>query len=289
MRNLKSAIGVLILWLAALILAPVAFAQVPNGNLGGFDPYQNAYLPTTSALYMNVNGWKYPGCFAPGSVVSITIATPAVVSVPNTCAAGQEVFFSSTGALATGLTAGTTYYIIATGLTASSFQVSTSAGGSAVNTSGTQSGIQVAYSAYANGTTSYTPAITIGPFPPSTSVPVRCSLVWQTSNTSGTIKLGLNTNNATSNTVVTSTMHYGSGGATLADLYTQIGASASFATATDISAATTATTANTSYRADVDFTVTSTTAPTTVSINALVSNASYVVYIMPGSKCIAGS
>jgi hypothetical protein len=210
------------------------------------------------------------------------------VSVPNTCIAGQQVFFNTTGALPTGLTAGTTYYVIATGLTAGAFEVSTSAGGSASNFTGTQSGIQTASSNYANGTTAYTAAITTAPLPPNTSVPIHCSLIWQTSNTSGTIKLGLATNNATSSAVVMSTMHYGSGGATLADLYTLVGAGTGFATPTDISAATTATTANTSYRADVDILVTSTTLPTTVSINALSSSASYTIYLMPGSRCIAG-
>lgn len=288
MRNMKSAIGAFILGLAVMAPCPIAQAQVPSNHLGGYDPYQNAYLPGNQAQYMNVNAWDFPGCFPPGSTVTVTIATPAVVSVPNTCIAGQEVFFNTTGALPTGLTAGTTYYVIAAGLTAGTFEVSTSAGGSAVNTSGTQSGQQTANSGFSNGTTAYVAAITTTPLPPNTVVPIHCSLTWQTSNTSGTIKLGLATNNATSSAIVTSTMHYGSGGATLADLYTLIGSSGSFATPTDISAATTATTANTSYRADIDILLTSTTLPTTVSINALSSSASYTIYLMPGSRCIAG-
>jgi hypothetical protein len=285
---MKAAISTLIVGLATLALCSGAHAQVPSNHLGGYDPYQNAYLPGNVAQYMNVNGWSFPGCFAPGTTVTLTLASPGIVNVPNTCIAGQEVFFNSTGALPTGLTAGTTYYVIATGLTAGAFEVSTSAGGAGSNFTGTQSGIQTANSGFSNGTTSYVAAITTAPLPPNTVVPVHCSLTWQTSNTSGTIKLGLNTNNATSTAVVTSTMHYGSGGATLADLYTLVGAGSSFATPTDISAATTATTANTSYRADVDILVTSTTLPTTVSINALSSSASYTIYLMPGSRCIAG-
>jgi hypothetical protein len=285
---MKSVIGVLIFGLATMAIAPIAQAQVPGGRLGGYDAQQNLYLPGTTAEFMNVNAWSFPGCFAPGSTVTLTLASPGIVNVPNTCIAGQEVFFNTTGALPTGLTAGTTYYVIATGLTAGVFEVSTSAGGSASNFTGTQSGIQTASSGFSNGTTSYVAAITTAPLPPYTTVPVHCSLTWQTSNTSGTIKIGLNTSNATSSAIVTSTMHYGSGGATLADVYTLIGAGSSFATPTDITAATTATTANTSYRADVDFLVTSTTLPTTVSINALSSSASYTIYLMPGSRCIAG-
>ena len=288
MRNVKAVIGTLIFGLATLALVPFAQAQVPSNHLGGYDPYQNAYLPGNVAQYMNVNAWSFPGCIAPGTTVTLTIASPGIVNVPNTCIAGQQIQFNTTGALPTGLAAGTTYYVISTGLTAGAFEVSTSAGGSASNFTGTQSGIQTASSNYANATTSFTTAITTAPLPPQTTVPIHCSLIWQTSNTSGTITLGLATNNATSSAVVMNTAHYGSGGATLADLYTLIGASSSFATPTAISAATTATAANTSYRDDVDILLTSTTLPTTVSISAESSSTSYTIALMPGSRCVAG-
>lgn len=72
---------------------------------------------------------------------TITIATPAVITaVAHTLVAGNTVVFSTTGALPTGLTAGATYYVISAGLTADAFQVSLTAGGTAINTSGTQSG-----------------------------------------------------------------------------------------------------------------------------------------------------
>jgi Major tropism determinant N-terminal domain len=47
---------------------------------------------------------------------------------------------SATGSLPTGVTAGTVYYVLSTGLTANSFEFSTSAGGAAVNTSSAQAG-----------------------------------------------------------------------------------------------------------------------------------------------------
>lgn len=72
---------------------------------------------------------------------TISIATPAVITQTNTFTAGQQVRFTTTGALPTGLLSNTVYYVIATGLTTSSFQVSLTSGGAAVNTSGTQSGI----------------------------------------------------------------------------------------------------------------------------------------------------
>src|SRR5262249_9706214 len=72
--------------------------------------------------------------------VTITIASPAVCSAPNTYAANDMVVFTTTGALPTGITAGTTYYVQSSALTTASFKISTSPGGSDVNTSGTQSG-----------------------------------------------------------------------------------------------------------------------------------------------------
>jgi hypothetical protein len=72
---------------------------------------------------------------------TVTIASPGVFSkTGHGLSVGDTVVFSTTGALPTGLTAGTTYYVISAGLTANAFEVSTTAGGAAVNTSGSQSG-----------------------------------------------------------------------------------------------------------------------------------------------------
>jgi len=73
---------------------------------------------------------------------TISIATPAVVTMTNSFTAGQPVFFQTTGALPTGLSANTTYYVSATNLTTTSFQVSATPGGSSIATSGSQSGNQ---------------------------------------------------------------------------------------------------------------------------------------------------
>lgn len=74
--------------------------------------------------------------------VTVTIATPAVFSLTaHGLVVGDKVYFTTTGALPTGLTANTIYYVIAAGLTANAFEVSTTSGGSAVNTTGTQSGV----------------------------------------------------------------------------------------------------------------------------------------------------
>ncbi|MER9911714.1 hypothetical protein NKJ71_13880 [Mesorhizobium sp. M0050] len=66
---------------------------------------------------------------------TVSVASPAVVTMTNTFAAGQPIVFATTGRLPKGLVAGTTYYVIATGLSGSSFQVSATVGGAAINTS----------------------------------------------------------------------------------------------------------------------------------------------------------
>lgn len=77
------------------------------------------------------------------TTVTISIASPAVVSfTAHSIPVGTEVTFGTTGALPTGLSTGTNYYVISAGLTPNSFEVSTTPGGSAVNTTGTQSGVQ---------------------------------------------------------------------------------------------------------------------------------------------------
>lgn len=75
---------------------------------------------------------------------TISNASPAVITMTNTCAVGDMVVFATTSALNTGLTVGTTYYVIAAGLSSSQFEVSATAGGSAINTSSGGSGTQSA-------------------------------------------------------------------------------------------------------------------------------------------------
>lgn len=77
---------------------------------------------------------------------TMTIASPCVVTFnSHGLTANDTIRFTTTGALPTGLVVGTTYYVIATGLTVNTFQLSTTAGGSAINTSGSQSGTHTLY------------------------------------------------------------------------------------------------------------------------------------------------
>lgn len=79
------------------------------------------------------------------STVTMTIAAPGVVTwnshgLPN----GAPVIFTTTGALPTGLTAGTTYYVVKR--TANTFSVSQTADGRPITTTGSQSGTHTAKS-----------------------------------------------------------------------------------------------------------------------------------------------
>jgi len=82
------------------------------------------------------------GTFAtPSATITMTVASPAVVTwTGHGLSAGTPVSFKTTGALPTGVTAGTTYYVQATGLGTDTFRISATNGGADINTSGTQSG-----------------------------------------------------------------------------------------------------------------------------------------------------
>jgi hypothetical protein len=78
------------------------------------------------------------------AAVTLTIASPGVVNYPNHgYANGDPVSFDTSGALPTGIAINTTYYV--TGATVNQFSVSATPGGSAINTSGSQSGTQYAW------------------------------------------------------------------------------------------------------------------------------------------------
>lgn len=77
----------------------------------------------------------------PVALTSISNASPAVVTLnSHGLSIGDPIVFSTTGGLPTGLTVGTTYYVITAGFTANAFQVSATSGGTAINTSSAGSG-----------------------------------------------------------------------------------------------------------------------------------------------------
>jgi len=74
------------------------------------------------------------------SEVSLSIATPCVMTTTVVLADKTPITFTTTGALPTGLLPGVTYYVKY--LTDTTYNLSATSGGSAINTSGSQSGAQ---------------------------------------------------------------------------------------------------------------------------------------------------
>lgn len=78
------------------------------------------------------------------ATVTITIASPAVITwTANGLSNGDPVYFTTTGTLPTGITANTVYYVVAAAT--NTFEIATSVGGTPINTSGSQSGVQSAF------------------------------------------------------------------------------------------------------------------------------------------------
>lgn len=112
----------------------------------------NQLLGTLYDLFV----WSNAGTMAIGAgpawintaTITVTIATPAVVSwTAHGLVEGDPVVFTTTGALPTGITAGTTYFV-GNSPAANTFNISTTvanaAAGTFVATSGTQSGVHTA-------------------------------------------------------------------------------------------------------------------------------------------------
>jgi hypothetical protein len=91
--------------------------------------------PRTSAMY-----YYYAGRGVASTTAVITIASPAVVTATDHYTEGAPIIFETSGALPTGIDAGTTYYV--RNYVAGVFNVSATPSGSLINTSGTQSGTQ---------------------------------------------------------------------------------------------------------------------------------------------------
>jgi hypothetical protein len=78
--------------------------------------------------------------YTPAATVTITIASPGVVTWNgHGMSNGDRVVFTTTGALPTGITAGSVYYVVNSAT--NTFQIASVSGGSAIITTGTQSGV----------------------------------------------------------------------------------------------------------------------------------------------------
>ena len=124
---------------------PCEYAGIMLETAGGNSPLCGPYAPNTEyVINLQANEGESP--------ITVTFSNgSAVISGTNTLAINQAVRFTTTGALPTNFTAsslttgsGTTYYVIATGLSTSQFEVSLTQGGTAVVAGSAGSGTQTA-------------------------------------------------------------------------------------------------------------------------------------------------
>jgi len=93
-----------------------------------------------------------PNC--PQSIVTISIAVPAVVSLTaHGLNNNDQVAFTTTGALPTGISVGTVYFV--RNATANTYEISATSGGGAITTTGTQSGVHSASRAFGISTANF--------------------------------------------------------------------------------------------------------------------------------------
>ncbi|MFG1210944.1 phage tail protein [Xanthobacter flavus] len=123
--------------------AALATATTPAGTIA---PFAGVRVPTG---WLRCDGASYlataqPALFAAlvvSSNVTITIGANATIGWANHgLGADYPVKFTTTGTLPTGITAGTTYYVLADSLATNSFRVSTTPGGAPITTSGSGGG-----------------------------------------------------------------------------------------------------------------------------------------------------
>ena len=118
-------------------IAAGAVTQVKRAPLG-------QVTSGTSGPFLLTSGSATAHTIKPAAeTCTITIATPGVITIGNTqnITLNDPVVFTTSGALPTGITAGTTYYVQQIN-SATQFQISATVGGAAITTSGSQSGVQ---------------------------------------------------------------------------------------------------------------------------------------------------
>lgn len=127
-----------------------AFTLAPPA-VGTYDAIDLLVINGPSAGSITLSGSKWRVGSSTGSTfvttlratatVTMTIASPCVVSwTAHGCADGDPIYLTTTGALPTGLTASTVYYIKY--IDANSFNLAATPGGASINTTGSQSGTQ---------------------------------------------------------------------------------------------------------------------------------------------------
>ena len=141
------------IWLPiAFLLAIIGYAIAQSVG-GGSGALVAGQLPGTTtndnASAGNIGEYVTSSCTGPANTatVTITIAAPGVISwTAHGYTTACPVVFTTTGALPTGITAGTVYWVVPSSVTANSFTIATSVAnalaGTQITTTGSQSGTQ---------------------------------------------------------------------------------------------------------------------------------------------------
>jgi hypothetical protein len=132
----------------------------PGIPTGVYFPYGGIVAPTgfvlcDGAAYSRAVQSALFGCLvASKGTATVTIASPGVWTLNgHGLVAGDTIYLETTGALPTGLSVAVPYYLITTGLTVNTFQLSATRGGTAIATTGSQSGTHTVFQApFANST-----------------------------------------------------------------------------------------------------------------------------------------
>jgi hypothetical protein len=124
----------------------IATQALPSACRGSFyalksDGSVQEFAGTSTGLYrLNNTDLSWVPVSRVAAVTSISNGANVVITYANTFVANEPVVFSTSGALPTGLVAGTVYYVSASGLSGAAFSVSATVGGSRITTSSAGSG-----------------------------------------------------------------------------------------------------------------------------------------------------
>jgi hypothetical protein len=150
--------------------------------------------------------------------------------------------------------------------------------GQSATDSGTPCTPVVLTTAYTNATTAYTSIMAMPTVQGSTTLRGECSLVWESSSTSGTPTFAVQLSAAPTDLWVTSNSIAGT---YVAPTYYTITGT----TQTAVTGALTTTTANAPYKLSLSFALQNSTSANTLTVYAESNNASYTITVEPGSYC----
>jgi len=114
---------------------------------GGFSAWPTVYYVISTGLSTSA----FEVSATPATVATFTNGS-ASISATNNFSAGEQIQFATTGALPTGFSAGTVYYVLPTGLSVTAFEVSATSGGTAITAGSAGSGNQTVQGATISAT-----------------------------------------------------------------------------------------------------------------------------------------